>query len=780
MKSVTKKQAVLNESDRSMKFVVKRYREPDEYAYVNTNDNNLQKIKIKLPPCPDWRKIDGYGMSPKDQLFRVQDYPLKLKELEKEAKIMIRKRHIHKKSKPSIRSEEKEIEDYIWDILKRETRNYKEEIKWIRKQWSYRIYGYWFFNNGKPTYIDGWHFFYLNYWALEGVGRPDYWDRDRRWFLFQRFCYTDTTIPVRDENGDLVYDDEGFFKTKDIGARTCFGSNVNKGRRVGDTSKAQCINYCFLSSMLEINTGIQGNDGETAEKAFLEKLVIGYRSKYLRFFFKPKSTNTNPKSEMLFDVDVGSDGLRSRGDYATTASRTFYDSRRMTYLHQDEVGKTILEDIDKRQDVLKRCCQEGSNIIGLMIATTTVEDTGHDAIQKFLKLTEKSHYQDRDKNGRTASGLYNLFIPAYDGYKGFIDRYGFSIISSPTRNQIKDMSTIVRNDRGEVMGCKEFLENERKALLDRGDIEGYTSHKRLHPFEFSECFTPPARNQLFNVHKLEKRHNELSFKKNGVNKRVGYFSWASGFGSDVVWNDCEDEDDSIEANKRFNLYKMPDPELRNRKYLSDGVFAPEFHTTYIASADAFRLEKTQGSGSSISNGGGAIRWRRDMEIDPPDKDVKDWVTAKYVCTYNYRPATKDEYAEDMLMMCIFFGAMMYPEMNVPLIYEKFTDWGYGGYLLYDMDKHTGDMKAMPGFHTVSNTKVNLFNYMRDEIEMHGDRWEDRGLIEECLRIKDADDMKNYDLFTAAAGCLLGERSEYAKALSQFRTTNYDVSGFWGI
>ena len=44
--------------------------------------------------------------------------------------------------------------------------------------------GYWFFNNGNPTYITGKNYFYLQWWKLEDDIYPEYRDADRRYFLF--------------------------------------------------------------------------------------------------------------------------------------------------------------------------------------------------------------------------------------------------------------------------------------------------------------------------------------------------------------------------------------------------------------------------------------------------------------------------------------------------------------------------------------------------------------------------------------------------------------------
>lgn len=768
---MTKKEAINVEKNRELKILLGRYVDVPPYVYVNTNDPDLVPIRIKVPKCPDWKRIVGYGKKPEDQFFRREKYPPALDNLEKNIRRQISLEAESDRALRSINAKERAFRNRMYQALGKDKSRYSKEIAFIRNQWSHLLNGYWFFNNGMPTYIDGWHWFYLNYWNLEGEGLPSYWDRDRRWFLFMRHTYMDTTMPVL-EDGDLVYESDGTVKMKDVGYRTCFGANVNKGRRVGDTSKSECINYCFLITHKEIHTGIQGDSGETGKKAFLEKMVAGFKSPALKFFFKAKAENYNPKNEIIFSSTEDNDSLGNTGDYASTAQRQFYDSRKLHFIHQDEIGKTFEEDVNERQRVLKRCCMLGSEIIGLMIGTTTVEDTSHQSIKKFLQLTGDSHAEKRSTTGQTVSGLYNLFIPAYDGYYGYIDKHGFGIIDTPTKEQIPYIKTPAKNENGIIMGAKEYLESQRRQLLLNGDIEGLASEKRLHPFQLRDCFTPPARNQFFNTAILESRYNQLTFEKQNKTRR-GNFHW-SGMTrmSEVVWNDDPE-------NGKFVVSKLMPEKFHSRKIEMYGVFYPENGDKFVASADAFRLEKTDGS--RMSNGGGAVRWKRDYGVDPDDKDIKNWQSASFVCSYNFRPPTVDEYVDDMLKMCVYYGALMYPEMNVDHVARLFKEWGYEGYLLYDVDPRTGQRKNNPGFHTAGSVgiKQKIFSYLGDDIQLHGHRWEHVELIEECLAIKGVDDMKDFDLFTAAGGCLLAEKSEYAKQLYHFTNSKYDVSDFWG-
>ena len=63
-----------------------------------------------------------------------------------------------------------------------------EQVDFIQNEFNKILNGYWFSNNDIPTYINGLHYFYLNYWTLEDGNTPDYRDVDRRYFYYQEYC----------------------------------------------------------------------------------------------------------------------------------------------------------------------------------------------------------------------------------------------------------------------------------------------------------------------------------------------------------------------------------------------------------------------------------------------------------------------------------------------------------------------------------------------------------------------------------------------------------------
>ena len=65
--------------------------------------------------------------------------------------------------------------------------------KWyayIDAEFTRREEGYWFYNKGTPTYITGSHYMYLQ-WTKIDVGRPDFREANRIFFLFWEACKAD-------------------------------------------------------------------------------------------------------------------------------------------------------------------------------------------------------------------------------------------------------------------------------------------------------------------------------------------------------------------------------------------------------------------------------------------------------------------------------------------------------------------------------------------------------------------------------------------------------------
>jgi hypothetical protein len=181
------------------------------------------------------------------------------------------------------------------------------------------------------------------------------------------------------------------------------------------------------------------------------------------------------------------------------------------------------------------------------------------------------------------------------------------------------------------------------------------------------------------------------------------------------------------------------------------------------------------SNSRQSNGGIGMLWEYDESIDR-GKDKKDWDSFTCVLSYTYRTATQEEYFEDVIMACQFFGAMMYPEQNVEAFIAHVYKRGYGGYFLFDMGLD-GRLKPLPGKWTGTETQQDIVREYKDYIEQRGHKEKHDDLLTEIKSFKGVEDFTRLDLKTAFGYALLGSKSRYREILSNIGQENYvDLSG----
>lgn len=706
--------------------ILSQYHMPEKHIWINDNDRDLTPLRIDLPQPPPYHLIDGWGLPASEQYWRPPTLPKRLRELQKKYDSM----------------------DDIWRELERNRDVYEKEIDFINLQWQRRLNGYWFFNNGVPTYITGQNYFWLAWWVID-TGLPKYRSRDRKFFLFAKLIFEESrTFKSLGENGKAIPNDKGYYSMKDMGYRLFYGFIWPKHRREGATYRAECINYEIISRTIGAWGGIQSMNEVQARKCFIKHLVSPWKK--LPFFFRPQMEgSTNPKTEMSFTPPsrrltsgssfVGTDiGLESMINYADSQPGA-YDGDKLYFHHDDEVGK-LQRGIScwDRHLVVKECLVMGSEIIGFTIKTSTVGEMERGGGRLFKHMCEMSDYFTRTPNGQTRSGLAVAFIPAYDGLQGFVDKHGNSVIDHPTREQAAFI--------GKNIGAREYLNNRRKGYIDAGDWEGLSEEIRLYPQSFTECFRTSAKASGFNMQKLESYIDDLRFRKHDMPVE-GNLRWIKG-----------EKDTHVEfvAKKggKFKLSHQLDEGESNRKWYDDveETWKPGNSTWGVAGADPFKFNKTEGNRKS--NGGGAVI--RKGKLKDGDFSMK----RKFVCTYSNRTYDKYEYAEDMLMMCVYFGVPMMPEINVDLIWDYFEQRGYSGFLLYRVDPKTFVANKTPGANTSEKVKQEIFTEYMNFIEYEADEETHIELLEECRDIAGPEEMTDYDLFTAGGYALLGTASVF--------------------
>ena len=283
-------------------------------------------------------------------------------------------------------------------------------VDYIEQEFDRRECGFWFMNNGEPTYITGTHYMYLQ-WTKIDVGHPDFREANRIFYIFWEACKAD---------------------------KRSFGMCYLKIRRSGFSfmSSSEGVNMATITKDARI--GILSKTGSDAKKMFTDK-VVPISNNY-PFFFKPIQDGMDkPKTELAYRVpaskitkknmyqieDAELEGLDTTIDWKNTGDNS-YDGEKLRLLLHDESGKWEKPDnILNNWRVTKTCLRLGRKIIGkcMMGSTSNALDKGGN---NFKSLYMDSDPTKRNSNGQTKSGLYNLFIPMEWNMEGFIDKYGCS------------------------------------------------------------------------------------------------------------------------------------------------------------------------------------------------------------------------------------------------------------------------------------------------------------------------------------------------------------------
>ena len=516
---------------------------------------------------------------------------------------------------------------------------------YIDEEFKRREEGFWFMNNGKPTYITGTHYMYLQ-WSKIDVGAPDFRDANRLFFIFWEACKAD---------------------------KRSYGMCYLKNRRSGFSfmSSAETVNQATISS--DSRFGILSKTGADAKKMFTDKVVpisINYP-----FFFKPIQDGMDrPKSELAYRVPAKKftrrkmreheeqddmEGLDTTIDWKNTGDNS-YDGEKLSLLVHDESGKWERPDnIKNNWRVTKTCLRLGSRIIGkcMMGSTSNALDKGGD---NFKNLYNDSDVTKRNRNGQTKSGLYSLFIPMEWNYEGFIDEFGRPIFNTPKQSTFDPHG--IEIDYGVI----DHWDNEAEGLKD--DQDALNEFYRQFPRTEEHAFRDETGNSLFNLIKI---YEQIDYNEGNRNSSVltrGNFQWTNGVkDTQVVFNP--------DLNGRFKVSWVPGQRLQNNVIIKNGVKYPGNEHMGAFGCDSYDISGTvDGTGSK-----GALHGLTKFSLEDAPANT-------FFLEYIARPQTADIFFEDVLMALVFYGMPLLAENNKPRLLYYLRRRGYRGFSMNRPDK----------------------------------------------------------------------------------------------
>lgn len=490
------------------------------------------------------------------------------------------------------------------------------------QEWDRRMNGFWFMNNGVPTYITGAHYMYMNWWKID-VGYPKFRLPDQEYFYFLQYCIED---PL------------------------CMGMCEVTKRRFGKTYRGGLFVYDYPSYHEQARSGIQSKTGKDGKKVFSKAVISPFKK--LPRFFRPeydKSQGITPKAELLFQATnkkgknsaetLDTDELESGIDWGTS-EEMFYDGQKLYRYLSDESGKTIEVNVADRWEVVRYCLlDDEGKIIGKALFTTTVEEMEKGG-GNFKEIWKNSDQNNKGKNGQTPSGLYRFFMDARKTRN--FDRYGI-----PNEKLTEE----------EILLARELVADNPRSLSAR---------IRKEPFTQEEAFRIDGDQCHFNAMKLNGQRDFLGWNKDCV--EYGNFVWKDGVrDTEVIWQK--------NAKGRWAILRGWTPnegEVNNVRKMGT-MYYPLNNNRFGGGCDPYDHDVTEDNKRSMA----AAIVKAKTNFQNPD----DPFIGAYIVKYIARPNTSNEFYEDMIKQCYYFSYPILVENNKQGIIKYFKGRGYTPFLM---------------------------------------------------------------------------------------------------
>ncbi len=511
----------------------------------------------------------------------------------------------------------------------------KKFSSFVEREFKRRRDGVWFYNNGVPTYITGRHYMLLQ-WSKIDIGYPYYLAFQREIFLHMAACEADPR---------------------------CLGQLYTKCRRSGYTNICSSVLVDEATQVKDKLLGIQSKTGkDSQENIFMKKVVSIFKS--YPFFFKPiQDGTTNPRMELAFrepskrittknKTSFRGDALNTVINWKNTTNNA-YDGEKLHMLYLDEAGKWEKPvDIREAWRIERTCLIVGKKIVGKALVGSTVNPMDKGG-KEYKSVWQDSDPFERNANGRTKSGLYRIFIPAYEALEGFFDVYGNAVC--------EDLEQEVAGIDGDPVfeGSKTFLRNERNSL--KSDASELNEVVRQFPFTEEEAFRDSVEGSIFNIGKIYQQidSNEDLFPNPVVR---GNFLWTE-MDKEVAF--------TPDPNGRFRVSWMPPKDMRNKLSEKGGIRVPPYHELGCGGVDSYDLDATvDGRGSK-----GALHLYNKFNM------TESHPSNMFVLEYASRPDIAKIFYEDVLMASFFYGYPLLIENNKYGIVRYFESRGYAGYVM---------------------------------------------------------------------------------------------------
>lgn len=557
------------------------------------------------------------------------------------------------------------------DFLKKAIREYARRVqvdpnyihplqseinRWADQEWERSENGVWFWNNGNPTFITGFYYWYLTAWQTT-FGFPTYRETDKELTYLLKYC---------EEDPD------------------CYGLLLNTIRRYGKSSLMGGWATYRTTRNRNHYCGMQGENDKKIGQFYTQMIRSPFKK--LPYYYTPAYDTT---SALTSDIKFEQPAARSKnmiiGDYDDSLDLESiidyrpsgvgeYDGAMLNSYLMEEAGKILNCNVNDRWAIVKPCLRKGKELRGKVFFGTTVEfmDSSSKGGKAYKKLFYESDYDQKQPDGRTKSGLYVCFLPGDCAHESYLDKWGH-----PIREE-----------------AKKWILLERESYKDNPkELSGLI---RRFPLYVKEIFYINTDRCEFNAIILQDRKSELESMSEPILTK-GEFYWL-------------DNKRFTEVRFRHNPYTgwcwvhslindTKDTNLIVRNLSSNRpTFGPTNDVKFISGVDPVDhgvvIEGKGGDEEFVSTRRSRpvlfVKRKYDSSIDgiltqeQLEKNAKEkfqYKTNRYIAMMDVRPNDPNVFYERALMMMWYFGCSLHPESQKPGIINYFYEQGCGDFIL---------------------------------------------------------------------------------------------------
>lgn len=616
------------------------------------------------------------------------------------------------------------------NLMKRKPTS-EEEDRLILREYHKYDNGEWILVKGQPIYLWGDYYHFLNEWHVEDGTFPYFYQPQQRlyclynWLDMDDSCLGTALFKGRRMRATEITIHRGYFKMFRNRNKTMFMQSKNEDTVLGNYNRILNAHDKMRWYVKPINRGSTKNQ---------EGLFLEYPSTQNTHRALKEKAATGADEETIFeDPEIGSKILYG------PCKVLHFDGKKAFYAILNEFAKLENMSLTKVVSVLRQCVTMNSlkTKVGMLHLESTVEEMSDAQLQEVIEMWNDSDPAHRNRNGRTTSGIFRIFISA--AASGEPDEWGL----------VDEEATRI------------YIQNTIEDLVRKGKIKEAAQERRLMPLTIEDALTPSGEASAFNKEKLQETLDRLTFPEKGTPEPTerGDFEWENGIqDTRVVF--LQNPEGRFEVTKLMGFRDNYVIEARATKL-------PGNNDIHRAGIDPYDHKET--SDNRKSKGAAVLfekykelvdgkKWEIESGVKRPKLGGLEFETNQPICTYLYRRDDPDDFYEDMIKMLVYYGAPALPESNKPGIIKYFDKRGYGNFIMNrpaetETRKDAAYKPGGPGIAASDPTIEQYFSALASYIYNYNNAIKFKVLLIQLLAMN-RKNITKHDLGVAFGWCLL--------------------------